>query len=273
MTSYAQRPQRFRDASSVDWSDWHWQQRNRLRQPRDFEGVLQLTDEEREAFAAAASKFRVAVTPHYAALMEAENPGCPLRLQAIPQLAELETQPYELADPLAEDVHMPVPGLTHRYPDRALLYVTHNCPVYCRHCTRKRKVSDPETTSSLGDLDRALEHIRQTPQIRDVILSGGDPLSLSDARLDTILAGLRAIPHVEVIRVGTRNPVTLPQRITAEFTAMLRRHRPIYLHTHFNHPAELGDDADVLVRGRVAARAVLVESTHLQPPLEGCDVA
>lgn len=243
MTSYAQRPERFRDASSADWSDWHWQQRNRLRRPGDFDGVLQLTDAERAAFAAAASKFRVAVTPHYAALMEAEDPACPLRLQAIPQLAELDTQPFELADPLAEDAHMPVPGLTHRYPDRALLYVTHNCPVYCRHCTRKRKVSAPETTSSLGDLERALEHIGKTPQIRDVILSGGDPLSLSDDRLDAILAGLRAIPHVEVIRLGTRNPVTLPQRITADFAAMLRRHRPIYLHTHFNHPAELGDDA------------------------------
>lgn len=244
MSSYDARPPRFRGASAEQWNDWHWQQQNRLRTLADFEGVLELTEPERRAFADAATKFRVAVTPHYAALMDASDPSCPLRVQAIPQPGELQRHSFELADPLAEEAHMPVPGLTHRYPDRALLYVTHNCPVYCRHCTRKRKVADPRSGASLGELDAAIEYIRSTPAVRDVIVSGGDPLSLSDERLDVVLTAIREVPHVEVVRVGTRNPVTLPQRVTDDLVAVFRRHRPIYLHTHFNHPRELQSDAE-----------------------------
>ena len=243
MNSHTSRPPRFRGASAVEWGDWHWQQQNRLRRIDDFDGVLELTREERQAFADAAARFRVAVTPHYAALMDPTDPACPLRLQALPHPGELEPQPFEMNDPLAEDAHTPVPGLTHRYPDRALLYVTHNCPVYCRHCTRKRKVSDPQSASTIGVLDAAIDYIRGTEAVRDVIVSGGDPLSLSDERLDRILGALRAIDHVEIIRVGTRNPVTLPQRVTPALAEVLRRHRPIYLHTHFNHPRELQADA------------------------------
>ena len=242
-TSYERRSARFADVSLQQWNDWHWQQRNRLRKPGDFDGVLSLTDEERTAFATTASTFRTAVTPHYAALIDPDDPDDPIRLQALPATSEATTRSFELADPLAEESHMPVRGLTHRYPDRALLYVTHNCPVYCRHCTRKRKVADPRSATPRSNLSDALDYVRNTPAIRDVLVSGGDPLSLSDERLAAILEELRAIPHVDVVRVGTRNPVTLPQRVTGALAGVLHRFGPIYLHTHFNHPAELGDDA------------------------------
>lgn len=257
MTTYASRPEKFSDVTLQQWSDWHWQQQNRLRKIEDFDGVLELSAEERHAFAAATDEFRVAVTPHYAALMDRTAPDCPIRLQALPHPGELSPQPFELVDPLAEEAHMPVPGLTHRYPDRALLYVSHNCPVYCRHCTRKRKVSDPRSATSVGQLSTAIDYIQRTPAIRDVIISGGDPLSLSDERLASILAALRAIDHVEVIRLGTRNPVTLPQRITDELCEVLRAHGPIYVHTHFNHPKELGADAESALRRLLAAGCVL----------------
>jgi lysine 2,3-aminomutase len=240
-----------------DWNDWHWQQRNRLRRPADFADVFELSEDERRAFADASQVFRIAVTPHYAALMRGDDPTCPLRRQALPATAELTTHDFEMRDPLAEDAHMPVPGLTHRYPDRALLYVTHNCPVYCRHCTRKRKVSDPNTATSRTQVDEALDYIRRTPEIRDVLVSGGDPLSLSDEKLDDILGAIRRIDHVEVVRVGTRNPVTLPQRITPALADVFRRHGPIYLHTHFNHPDELNADAERALRLLLDARCVL----------------
>lgn len=256
-SSYARRPERFEDVSPSQWSDWHWQQQNRLRTARDFEDVLELTTEERAALERSADRFRVAVTPHYVALMDRDDPNCPIRQQSIPKLGELETYPFELRDPLAEESHMPVPGITHRYPDRVLFYTSHNCPVYCRHCTRKRKVSDPTTAASRAQLEAGLAYIRDTPTVRDVLLSGGDPLTLSDERLDELLTGLRAIDHVEVIRLGTRNPVTLPQRITPALCDVLRRARPLYLHTHFNHPAELGPEAKRALRDLLDAGCVL----------------
>lgn len=241
--SYQSRPAFFAAASLQEWSDWRWQHQNRLRTLEDLDEALGLTVEERRAFEASAELFRVAVTPHYLALMDAEDPGCPLRLQAIPQSGELSPHDFELSDPLAEEEHMPVPGLTHRYPDRALLYVSHHCPMYCRHCTRKRKVSNPSTAASKAQLNAAIEHVAATPSIRDVIVSGGDPLTLNDERIDEILGRLRAIDHLEVLRVGTRNPVTLPQRITSSLCDVFRRHGPLYVHTHFNHVAELSEDA------------------------------
>lgn len=243
MDSWTRRPARFVDASREQWDDWTWQQRNRLRTPSDFEGVLNLTDDERAVWREAAKRFRVAVTPHYAALMHPDDPTCPIRQQALPQRGELRTFDFELADPLAEERNMVAPGLTHRYPDRVLLYATHNCPVYCRHCTRKRKVADPNSASHRDDLTAAIDYIRNHEEVRDVVISGGDPLSLADHRLEALLEALRPIEHLDVIRLGTRNPVTLPQRITPALGAMLRRFRPIYVNTHFNHPDELGPDA------------------------------
>ena len=242
--SWQRRAGKWADVPREVWQDWAWQQRNRLRRASDFEGVFELTAQEREAIERSAASFRMAITPHYAALMDPHNPQCPVRQQAVPQLAELTTQPFELEDPLAEESHMPVPGITHRYPDRVLFYVSHNCPVYCRHCTRKRKVSDPTTAASRAQLQAGLDYIARTPSARDVVISGGDPLTLSDERLGEILARLRELEHVEVIRVGTRNPVTLPQRITPGLCEVLRAARPVYVHTHFNHADELGADAE-----------------------------
>lgn len=242
-SSYELRPDYYANVTEEQWHDWRWQQRSRARDVQTIEQILPLTASERDAFARTAAEFRVAITPHYLALMNASDPACPVRMQAIPQVGELTVYPFELEDPLAEDAHMPVPGITHRYPDRVLFYTSHNCPVYCRHCTRKRKVADPTSTASRAQIDAGIAYIRETPTVRDVLLSGGDPLTLSDERLADILARLRAIPHVEVIRIGTRNPVTLPQRITPELADVLRAAAPIYLHTHFNHPDEISRDS------------------------------
>jgi len=205
--------------------------------------VISLTDAERAAFSECSARFKMAITPYYAALMDRDDPQCPVRRQAVPDPAELVATPQDLADPLGEESYMPVPGLTHRYPDRVLLYVTHNCPVYCRHCTRKRKVGDPTSAASHGQLDRAFDYIAQHPEVRDVLVSGGDPMSLSDDRLMAVLERLRAIPHVEVIRLCTRNPVTLPQRFTGALLERLASCQPLFVHTHFNHPAECTPEA------------------------------
>ena len=229
------------NVSEADWFDWRWQQQNRLRRVSELEATIGLEDDERRAFAESSARFRVAVTPYYASLIG--GPGCPIRRQAIPQLGELEVFSHELSDPLAEEEHMAAPGVTHRYPDRVLFYVTHNCPVYCRHCTRKRKVGDPKSASSLDSLEAGFRYIEETESVRDVLVSGGDPLTLSDERLASVFERLSRVPHVEVLRLGTRNPVTLPQRITPELVEVLRGVRPLYVHTHFNHPAECTEAA------------------------------
>jgi lysine 2,3-aminomutase len=158
-------------------------------------------------------------------------------------LGELEKMPEDLADPLGEEKDMPVTGITHRYPDRVLFYTTHHCPVYCRHCTRKRKVSDPSSAALKSQFSQSYQYLRDHKEIRDVVLSGGDPLSFSDGKLEEIISMLRSIPHIEIIRLGTRNPVTLPQRITPEFCAMIKKYHPIFVHTHFNHTKECSPDS------------------------------
>lgn len=244
------------DVPPETWNDWRWQQANRLRRPEQFEAAIGLLPGEREAFAACAAQFDVAVTPYYASLIRA-RPDCPVRMQALPHADELVRAPYELVDPLAEEAHMPVPGITHRYPDRVLLYVTHNCPVYCRHCTRKRKVADPESAAARRQIDEGIAYIAGNPAVRDVLVSGGDPLTLSDERLAEIFERLMGIRHVEVLRLGTRNPVTLPQRITPGLCDVLRGVRPLYVHTHFNHPAECTDAAAAALEALADAGCVL----------------
>ncbi|MGM0578258.1 MAG: KamA family radical SAM protein [Myxococcota bacterium] len=231
------------DVPDATWTDWRWQQRNRVRTLEDLERVIRLTDGERAAFHGSSDRFRVAVTPYYAALMDPDDPGCPVRRQAVPHPGELRASPTDLADPLGEEEFMPVPGITHRYPDRVLFYVTHNCPVYCRHCTRKRKVADPGSAASRAQIAGGLDYVRRHEEVRDVLVSGGDPLSLSDDRLDSLLGDLAAIPHVEVVRLCTRNPVTLPFRFTPALVERLRRHQPLFVHTHFNHPRECTPEA------------------------------
>ncbi|MEI6790615.1 MAG: KamA family radical SAM protein [Myxococcaceae bacterium] len=227
----------------ASWNDWRWQQRKRYRNMEQLKELLIVSPGEQEAFDKSDALFHMGITPYYAALMDKENPNCPIRLQSVPQLGELDILASDLEDPLGEEKDMPVPGITHRYPDRVLFYTTHNCPVYCRHCTRKRKVSDPTSMADKEQIEVALAYIEQHTEVRDIVVSGGDPLSLSDERLDYILGRLRAIPHVEIFRMGTRNLVTLPQRITDDFAKMLRKHQPVFINTHFNHPKECTAEA------------------------------
>lgn len=255
--AHSKRPAAWADVPSSQWNDWRWQQVHRVRGADGLAKVLRLSDDERQACTAAAERFAMAVTPYYLSLMDPDDPSDPVRRQAVPSMAELSVAAGEQQDPLAEERYMPVPGLTHRYPDRALLYVTHNCPVYCRHCNRKRKVGNPRSATSKDMLARAIEYLHARTEIRDLLVSGGDPLSLSDARLDDLLGRLREIPHLEIIRIATRNPVTLPQRITPELAAVLRRHHPIFLNTHFNHPQECTQEA-ALALERLADAGVVV---------------
>jgi lysine 2,3-aminomutase len=223
------------------WDDWRWQLRNRVTTVAELAGLIEITEQERAGIEARASAFPFAVTPYYLSLFE--GPDCPVRRQAVPHRDELRTTPWDLEDPLAEEEHSPVPFLTHRYPDRALLYVTHNCPVYCRHCTRQRKVGDAASAPPVSALEAAYAYLRRTPAVRDVLVSGGDPLSLSDRRLVDVVANLRSIESVEVIRLCTRNPVTLPQRITGALVEALRPYHPLFVSTHFNHPRECTPEA------------------------------
>jgi len=243
--------------SDALWNDWHWQQRERVTRLDQLEKVIRLSEEERRAVVETDAEFHMGITPYYAALMDPDDPTCPIRLQSVPTMGELTIAPADLEDPLAEERDMPVPGITHRYPDRVLFYTTHNCPVYCRHCTRKRKVSDPTSAAAKRQIEDSLGYIAAHPEIRDVVVSGGDPLSLSDERLDYILGRLRAIPHIEIFRLGTRNLVTLPQRVTDDFVHMLRKHHPVYVNTHFNHPKECTAEAFEAARRLADAGCVL----------------
>jgi lysine 2,3-aminomutase len=226
------------NVADKDWFNWIWQQQQRVKSMEQLERVIKVTPEERMAFEKSNEMFHMGITPYYAMLMDPEDPNCPVRLQSVPKAGELTILATDLEDPLAEERDMPVPGVTHRYPDRVLFYTTHNCPVYCRHCTRKRKVSDPSSSAQITQLDNGLKYIEGNKVIRDVIISGGDPLSMGDERIEWILSRLRACDHIETIRLGTRNMVTLPFRLTDAFIAMMRKYHPIHINTHFNHPKE-----------------------------------
>ncbi|MEA5470718.1 lysine 2,3-aminomutase [Spirulina sp. 06S082] len=220
------------------WDDWHWQLDNRLNSVEELEQIINLTPEEIQGLTAK-DKFRVDITPYFASLIDPDDPLCPIRRQVIPLGRELVDFVGMQEDSLAEDEHSPIPGLVHRYPDRVLMLVTTHCASYCRYCTRSRLVGDFQQTFKKNDLERQLDYIRQAPQIRDVLLSGGDPLTLSPILLDYILSRLREIEHLEIVRIGTRVPVFLPQRITDEFCNMLRKYHPLWINVHINHPKEI----------------------------------
>ena len=238
-----ERPDIWKESTDKDWNNWIWQQQKRIKTMELLEKVLTVSQEEKDAFAGSHDMFNMGITPYYASLMDKDDPNCPIRLQAVPKMGELTILSTEWEDPLAEERYMPVPGITHRYPDRVLFYTTHNCPVYCRHCTRKRKVADPSSATQTQQLEDGLTYIQTHKEIRDVVISGGDPLSNSDDRLEYILSRLRAMDHIEVFRIGTRNLVTLPQRVTDSFAKMLSKYHPVFVHTHFNHPKECTQEA------------------------------
>ena len=233
----------YKDVPSAQWNDWRWQMRNDIKDVETLAQVVQLSEEDKADVSEVLKRFKMAITPYYASLIDPVNPVCPVRLQAVPRLPETHDDESDSDDPLHEDADSPVPGLTHRYPDRALLLVTHICSMNCRHCTRRRLVGEDDVTMNEENIEKAIAYIRKTPIIRDVIVSGGDPLVLSDDKLEGILSRLRAIPHVEIIRIGTRTPVVMPMRITDELVTMLRKYQPVYVNTHFNHPKEITADA------------------------------
>lgn len=221
------------------WNDWHWQVSNRITTVEELKEVIPLTNDEESGIEQCLGTLRMAITPYYASLIDPTSPHCPVRKQAVPTSLELHVGDHDLSDPLHEDTDSPVIGLTHRYPDRVLLLVTDQCSMYCRHCTRRRIAGQTDQSLPLDHFKKALDYISDTPQIRDVLISGGDPFTLSDDRLECILSNLRAIPHVEIIRIGTRTPVVLPMRITDKLIQMLRKYHPVWINTHFNHPHEI----------------------------------
>jgi len=232
-------PGYWKNVSPSDWQDWRWQQRNRVTTLAALEQHLVLNTEERAGVLLAGSKLALAVTPHYFNLIERDNPDCPIRRQVIPRIEEGYDSPYDMADPCGEDSHMPVPGLVHRYPDRVLFLVTDRCASYCRYCTRSRVVSGVGEQELVTDFEEVFHYLEKNTGIRDVLLSGGDALLLSDSRLENILRRLRSIPHLEFLRIGTRVPIFLPQRITPELCQMLRKYHPLWMSVHVNHPREL----------------------------------
>jgi len=224
------------------WRDWTWQLRNRLTTTAQLEQLMELTPDERAGCEHANRKLALAITPYFFNLIDRRDPDCPIRKQVIPRAAEQVVSEGEMLDSLGEDEHSPVSGLVHRYPDRVLFLVTDRCAAYCRYCTRSRLVSNAQDYNFHPEYEEGLRYIAAHPEIRDVLLSGGDPLLLSDAKLDHLLSRLRAIPHVEFIRIGSRIPVFLPQRITPELCAILRRHGPVWMSIHVNHPRECTAD-------------------------------
>lgn len=230
------------DVAASKWQDWRWQIKHCVHDLESFENLLEVTldAEQHEAFQKTIKKFPMSVTPYYLSLIDPENIEYdPIFMQSFPSQLELNVEKCEMGDPLHEDADSPVPGITHRYPDRVLFLVSNMCSMYCRHCTRKRRVGDHDSIPGREEIEEGLDYIRNTPQVRDVLLSGGDPLLLSNKHLDWILTRLDEIEHVEVVRIGSRTPVVLPQRITPELVEMLARHQPIWFNTHFNHPREI----------------------------------
>ncbi|MBU4225551.1 MAG: lysine 2,3-aminomutase [Chloroflexi bacterium] len=244
----------YKDVPDEKWNDWRWQLSHRLNTVEEIEKVIPLTESERKALNSS-GLFRVEVTPYFISLINPDDPEDPTRKQIIPRFEEMQAFTAMMDDSLAEDRHSPVPGLVHRYPDRVLMLVTTQCASYCRYCTRSRIVGDPAATFSRAEFEMQIEYLERTPQVRDVLLSGGDPLVLAPKILDEILSRLREIPHIEIVRIGSRVPVFLPMRVTDELCNMLQKYHPFWLNIHVNHPneisLELAEACDKLARAGI----------------------
>ena len=244
----------YADVPDEKWNDWRWQMSHRLNTVEEFEQILTLTESEKKALSAQ-NLFRVEITPYFVSLIDPNDPNDPVRRQVIPTAGEIQPFTGMMEDSLAEDRHSPVPGLVHRYPDRVLMLVTTQCASYCRYCTRSRIVGDPSATFSRAEFEMQIEYLKRTPQVRDVLLSGGDPLTMAPRILEELLSRLREIPHIEVIRIGSRVPVFMPMRVTPELTSMLEKYHPFYMNIHVNHPneitPELAEACDRLTRAGI----------------------
>jgi lysine 2,3-aminomutase len=233
----------FANVSALEWGDWRWQMRHAVKSLEALERYVPLTADERAGVQETQAIFRMGISPYYLSLIDPEHPFCPVRMQSIPARAEARVRPGELADPLGEDKTRPEEAIVHKYPDRVLFLALDTCSVYCRHCTRRRITKGGEAELSKEQMRRGIEYIRRHPEVRDVLISGGDPFLLTEARLEELLAPLSEIPHVEMIRIGTRIPVCLPMRVTDALARTLRRYAPVYVVTHFNHPKEITPEA------------------------------
>lgn len=233
----------FKDINDEQWNDWGWQVENRIEDVDELKKYLPLTTKEEEGARKCIKILRMAITPYYLSLIDPNDPNDPIRKQAVPTINEIYKSTADMTDPLHEDTDSPVKGLTHRYPDRVLFLITDQCSMYCRHCTRRRFAGNFDSAMPIEQIDRCIDYIANTPCIRDVLLSGGDALLVADEKLEYIISKLRAIPHVEIIRIGSRVPVVMPQRITPELVNMLKKYQPIWLNTHFNHPNEITEES------------------------------
>lgn len=233
----------FADIPAEQWNDWKWQARNRVETLDELKKYIELTKEEEVGIEHCLETFRMAITPYYLSLIDLHDPNDPIRKQAIPTEAELYFAPEEAADSLHEDTDSPVKGLTHRYPDRVLFLITDCCAAYCRHCTRRRMVGQTDSAMPKAQIDACIEYIRNHPEVRDVLVSGGDVFMQTDDMLEYVISNLRAIEHVEIIRLGTRTPVVMPQRITDDLCNMLKKYHPVWVNVHFNHPSEITPEA------------------------------
>ncbi|MGH4138576.1 lysine 2,3-aminomutase [Clostridium sp.] len=260
----------FKDVTDEQWNDWKWQVKNRIETVDELKKYIPLTEDEEKGARQCVETLRMAITPYYLALIDPSDPHDPIRKQAIPTALELHQAGADLLDPLHEDADSPVPGLTHRYPDRALILITDMCSMYCRHCTRRRFAGQSDSSMPMDRIDKAIEYIRDTVQIRDVLLSGGDALLVSDDKLEYIIKKLREIPHVEIIRLGSRVPVVMPQRITPKLVNMLQKYHPIWLNTHFNHPNEITEESKLACERMANAGIPLGNQTVLLRGVNDC---
>jgi len=261
----------WKDVPLEEWRDWNWQMRNRIDTAEALARILPLSEKEKTGITRGLELFKFAIPPYYASLINSDDPDCPIRRQAVPGLEELVWREFDIHDPLNEEGDAVAPGMTHRYPDRVLWVVMHLCGMFCRHCTRKRKVGEPLPAISDHDLDEGIAYLRSHPEVRDVVLSGGDPLLLSDGRLDQILTRIRSeAPNVAMIRIGSRLPVTIPQRITPELVAILKKHHPIYVNTHFNVPLEFTVESRLALARLADAGIPLGNQTVLLAGVNDC---
>ncbi|MEW6624986.1 MAG: glutamate 2,3-aminomutase [Bacillota bacterium] len=243
---------KFFSANESDWNDWRWQLRNRIEDVETLEKLVELSAEDKEAIKRVGAVYRWSISPYYLSIMDPGDPHCPVRLQSIPSIMEIN-DPYGKEDPMAEEFTSPAPRITRRYPDRLIINVTNQCAMFCRHCQRRRNIGETDKAAGMEQIQEAIDYIRANPEIRDVLITGGDPLTLSDDKLEWILSELRAIPSVEIIRMGSRTLVTMPQRITPEFCSMVEKYHPLYINTHFNHPKEV--TPETLKAARMLAKA------------------
>ena len=264
------RKELFPNVTDEQWNDWKWQVKNRIETYEELSKYFTFEPAEAEGIKKALAKFRMAITPYYLSLIDPNDPYDPIRRQAIPQGAECNIAPADLNDPLHEDEDSPAPGLTHRYPDRVLFLITDMCSMYCRHCTRRRFAGQKDDESPSERIEKCLAYIEKTPQVRDVLLSGGDALMVSDQKLEYIIQRLRKIPHVEIVRIGSRTPVVCPQRITPELCDMLKKYHPIWLNTHFNHPNEFTPEAEQALARLANAGIPLGNQTVLLRGVNDC---